>query len=206
MGAFTNGGFEKNVELNPGGSTEHIIYAISGYNGNLETRISDTGETVVPTWVMDKRTAFYGNRTDGKPWVWPKDTNPMRIYVGVKGLLEDGSPAPEDDFLARNGLKYGQIYGFAIDMTEDGPTGGAWRDEFHKTAVNGQMVTGKWLPQPWRWNGTVTNFEHDGSWDYQEPPVGAREGEEFEGYFWWSSAGPDKSGCKTEHIAGVGCL
>lgn len=201
VGVFTNGGFEKNCELNPQ-SPEHVVYAVSGYNGNLETRI-ETGETIIPDWVIEKRNAFYGNRTDGKPYIWTRDTNPMRVYIGVKGLLEDGSPAPEDDFLARNGLKYGRLYGFSIDMTENGPTGGVFRDEWHKTAVNGDNVPGMWIAQPWRWNGTVMNFEHDGSWDYQNPPPGTEEGENLEGYFWWSSAGPDEAGCKTEHIAPV---
>ena len=70
--------------------------------------------------------------------------------------------APEDDFLARNGLKYGQLYGFATDMSETGPTAGVWRDEWHKTAKNGDVVEGKMIAQPWRWDGEVKNFENDG--------------------------------------------
>lgn len=47
---------------------------------------------------------------------------PLKIYVGVKGLDADGTPiaqdAPErDQFLARNGLLYGQIYGLAVEDT-----------------------------------------------------------------------------------------
>ena len=80
----------------------------------------------------------------------------------MKGKLEDGSDAPEDDFLARNGFKYGQLYGFATDMSETGPTGGVGRDEWHKTATNGAEVVGKMIAQPWRWDGEVRNFEHDG--------------------------------------------
>lgn len=137
----------------------------------------------------------------------PTVSVPFRVYVGIKGKLEDGTDAPEDDFLARNGLKYGNIYGFAIDMTNTtdstGPTAGEWRDAFHKTATNGDLVPGKWIPQPWRWNGEVKNFQHDGAWDYQVVPPGAEAGGELEGYHWWTSAGPDEGGCKTEHNSPV---
>ena len=129
---------------------------------------------------------------------------PYRVYVGIKGKLEDGTDAPEDDFMARNGFKYGNIYGFAIDMTNTtnstGPTAGVWRDEFHKSATNGDFVPGKWVAQPWRWDGEVKNFQHDGSWDYQNPPPGAEAGGALEGYHWWMSKGPDEGGCKTEHL------
>jgi hypothetical protein len=45
---------------------------------------------------------------------------PLKIYIGVKGMDSDGTPidanAPErDQFLARNGLLYGQIYGLAVE-------------------------------------------------------------------------------------------
>lgn len=44
---------------------------------------------------------------------------PLKIYVGVKGLDANGEPiaedAPErDQFLARNGLLYGKLYGMAV--------------------------------------------------------------------------------------------
>ena len=86
------------------------------------------------------RQEFYGeNRTsDNLPWALPENIHPYRFYLGAKGLMEDGSQAPASDFLARNGLRYGRIYGFAIDMSPEGPTGGEWRDEFHKNgAENG---------------------------------------------------------------------
>lgn len=46
---------------------------------------------------------------------------PLKIYVGLKGADADGSPiaadAPErDQFLARNGLLHGKIYGVAASM------------------------------------------------------------------------------------------
>lgn len=151
------------------------------------------------TATMAAKQAWYGNRTDGNPWVKPENVHPHRFYVGVKGRMEDGSVAPATDFLARNGLRYGQLYGFAIDMTETGPSGGRDRDDFHKNATNGQMVTGRWVASAWRWNGTVVDFEHDGSWDWQE----AVPGEGLENYKWWNSAGYDKGGAKTEHLSSV---
>lgn len=166
-----------------------------GYNGAYG--VIGSGMTAT----MAARNATYGDtRPDGMPWVLPENVHPYRFYLGVKGLMEDGSPAPESDFLARNGLRYGQIYGFAIDMTaESGPTGGKWRDEAHKGAPNGLTVPGHWVAQPWRWNGTVVDFQHDGSWDFQLPVPG----DEFADYRWWNSAGYDAAGAKCEHLSPV---
>jgi hypothetical protein len=191
-GAFSQGGFEKITELNPQ-SKDHVIFAVAGYNG----------ENNPPDAAVNARNAFYGPRPDGTPYVPTQYIVPFRIYVGVKGLLEDGSSAPEDDFLARNGLKYGQIYGFAIDMDAAGPTGGMWRDDWHRSeaANNGAMIPGAWIAQQWRWNGTVMNFQHDGSWDWQipipNPPTG------METYAWWNPLGNDEAGCKCEHVTPV---
>jgi hypothetical protein len=203
-GVLTNGGFEKNVEINPQ-SSEYVIIAVSGYNGAFDNDKVIPGETLVPDHVTAMRNAEYGPRPDGKNFTWTNNIVPYRMYVGVKGKLEDGTDAPADDFLARNGFKFGQIYGFAIDMTNStdstGPTAGEWRDAWHKSATNGDTVPGKWIAQPWRWDGEVKNFQHDGSWDYQVVPPGAEAGGELEGHHWWTSMGPDSDGCKTEHIS-----
>lgn len=93
-------------------------------------------------------------------------------------------------------------------MTASGPTGGLWRDDFHRDAdkaKNGAEVPGKWVAQPWRWDGTVKNFQHDGSWDYQDLPPGAEAGGDLEGYFWWNSNTTDVKGCKCEHLTPVSC-
>ena len=151
---------------------------------------------------LDARNANY-TREDGKPWVWTKDITPARIYVGVKGKLEDGSDAPEDDFLARNGLKYGKMYGYAVDMGEPlRQSQGMWRDAFHKDpqyGVNGGRVGGFWIAQKWQWDGVVRNFAHDGSWDYQDKPPHTGSGSGRKKFEYWTAAGPDKKGCKTEH-------
>ena len=159
-GSFSQGGFEKNAEINSQ-HPDYVMFAVSGNNGAFDNYVEIDGSELIPDHVTELRNANF-TRDDGNPYVWPKNIVPFRIYVGVKGKLEDGSDAPEDDFLARNGLKYGQLYGFATDMSETGPTGGVFRDEWHKTATNGDEVPGKFIAQPWRWDGEVKNFEHDG--------------------------------------------
>lgn len=183
IGAFGQGGFEKVVEINSQ-HPDYVMYAISGYNGAF------SGTSAV----LEARNKEF-TRADGKDYVWTENIVPFRFYVGVKGRCEDGKEC--DDFLARNGLKYGKIYGFAIDMSEEGPTSGLWRDEFHKDpskAINGAKVPGMWIAQPWTWDGKVKNFQYDAAWDYQnDPPI--------EGYKWWNSAGYDEGGKKTEHLS-----
>lgn len=151
---------------------------------------------------MDARNAEY-TREDGKPWVWTQNITPARIYIGVKGKLEDGSDAPEDDFLARNGLKYGKMYGYAVDMGLPlRQAKGMWRDEFHRSpeyGVNGGRVRGFWIAQKWQWDGEVKNFAHDGSWDYQDKPPHTGSGSGKKKFEYWTGMGPDKKGCKTEH-------
>jgi hypothetical protein len=168
------------------------LYTITGYNGELYGY-----ETVLAA-----RNTEYGPKPNGYDYVWVQNIVPLRFYVGVKGLMEDGSKAPEDDFLARNGLRYGQIYGFTIDMSDKGPTKGMFRDEFHlsEDANNGAKVEGVWMAQNWTWDGQVRNFQHDGSWDYQIPPPMAEDEKEYKDYFWWNAGGDNTTGCKTEHI------
>jgi hypothetical protein len=157
--------------------------AISGYNGAFDNGDVIPGVDIYPDHITAMRNELYGPRTDGKNYTWPQNINPYRIYVGIKGKLEDGSDAPADDFLARNGLKYGQIYGFAVNMADNTTAPNAeWRDAFHKTASNGDKVEGKWIPQEWRWTGEVKNFQHDGSWDYQNKPPNTDAGSDLEGY------------------------
>lgn len=48
-------------------------------------------------------------------------------------------------------------------MSENGPTTGMWRDDFHKSdmATNGAHVPGLWIGQRWRWDGVVRNYHVD---------------------------------------------
>ena len=112
-------------------------------------------------------------------------------------LLLLGSDAPADDFLAKNGLRYGKVYGFAIDASESGPTGGLMRDAFHKPRENGAKVDGKYVAIDWQWDGEVKNFRHDGAWDFQLPVPGYEDTD----MMWWNAKGYDASGSKTEHLS-----
>ena len=106
--------------------------------------------------------------------------------------------APEDDFLARNGLKHGKVYGFATDMSASGSTGGLYRDDFHKNRNNGEEVTGKFVAIDWKWDGTVKNYRHDGGWEFQLPVPGYGPDDDFK---WWNANGMDAGGSKTEHAS-----
>jgi len=186
VGSVTNSGFEKIVEMNPQ-HKDYVILGVSGYNGAYNNGQAE----------IDARNAEYGNRPDGTPYVNPENVCPARIYVGLKGKMEDGSDAPADDFLARNGLRYGKVYGFAIDMSEDGPTEGLFRDAFHKPRENGAKVDGKFVAIEWQWDGEVKNFRHDGAWDFQLDVPGY-EGTDMK---WWNSGSLSTSGSKTEHLS-----
>jgi len=178
IGSVTNTGFEKIVELNSQ-HKDYIILAVSGYNGDYSGNSAE----------LDARNAEYGNRPDGQPYVWTKNICPARIYVGVKGKMEDGSLAvDEDDFLARNGLRYGKLYGFATDI-------GISRDDYHKNRANGDMVAGKFVAINWQWDGVVKNYRHDGAWEFQLDVPGNA------GWEWWNANGRDSSGAKTEHLS-----
>eukprot|EP00934_Nitzschia_sp_Nitz4_P001248 Nitzschia sp. Nitz4//scaffold17_size182527//93321//96006//NITZ4_001857-RA/size182527-snap-gene-0.297-mRNA-1//-1//CDS//3329539349//1248//frame0 len=186
VGAVTNSGFEKIIELNPQ-STDYVVLAVSGYNGDMDGHDAE----------LAARNAEYGARPDGADYVWPQNIVPSRIYVGMKGKMEDGSDASDDDFLARNGLRYGKMYGFAVDMSEDGPTEGLFRDAFHKPRANGAMVEGKFVAIDWQWDGVVKNFRHDGAWEFQKPVPGYEDTD----MKFWNANGYDSSGYKTEHVS-----
>ncbi|KAL7577324.1 hypothetical protein ACA910_002062 [Epithemia clementina (nom. ined.)] len=187
LGVLTQGGYEKIAEINSMHS-DYVVLAVSGYNGDFTGLDRDT--------IVANRNSLY-SRNDADPtesYVWTENIVPVRIYVGKKGYDENGNPA--SDFLARNGLRYGQMYGFATDMTSDGPTGGLWRDAAHEAVGNGYNVPGMFAPINWMWNGEVVDFIHDGSWEFQSTPLNVPEGYEF-----WTGAGKDESGCKTEHLS-----
>ena len=82
-------------------------------------------------------------------------------------------------------------------MSEREPSGGLTRDAFHKDRANGSKVDGKFFAIDWQWDGTVKNFRHDGTWDFQIPVPG------YDGtnMMWWNANGYDEIGAKTEHLA-----
>ena len=79
VGAVTVSGFEKIVEINPM-HTDYVVLSISGYNGAY----NNGGKEV------EMRNEEYGTRSDGKDYVNPQNVCPARIYVGMKGKMEDG--------------------------------------------------------------------------------------------------------------------
>ena len=183
LGVFTQGGFEKIVEF----STEHadyVAFSPSGYNGNF-------GAT--KSLFEAKRKTEYGTRDDGSDYVYPQDIVPARVYIGKKGYDESGNVC--HDFLCRNGLRYGMLYGFASDVTA---ADWDWRDTWHQKHYHGDTMAGRFYPlKSWSWDGTVKNFEHDGSWEFQDYP----KGEDGTTYQFWTALGPDTAGKKTEHNA-----
>lgn len=189
VAAFTNGGFEKIVEVNCK-IAGHVCFSVSGYNGAFGGDIRE--EAVARRNAIKKR-------ADGSDFPYPQNIVPARLYIGKKGFNEAGEPAT--DFLSRNGLRYGKLYGFAVDSTDSEYK---VRDQWHKTHADGttpratgETMQGRFLPIEWRWDGEVKNFEHDGSWDFTDAPVGANEGEIF-----WTGEGPDGNWAKkTEHNA-----
>jgi hypothetical protein len=173
---MTQGGFEKIIEF----STEHadyVAFAVSGYNGNF-------GGHGYPN-IVAARNAEY-TRSDGEPYVTPQDIVPSRVYLGKKGFDEAGNAC--NDYLCRNGLRYGRLYGFAADTSD---ADWAVRDDWHQTHYHGDEMPGRFYPLEWHWDGVVKNFEHDGSWEFQDHPANAPADYEF-----WTAKGPDAAGKK----------
>lgn len=79
VGSVTVSGFEKIVELNPQ-HTDYVVLALSGYNGAYGNGGAE----------IDARNAEYGPRPDGTDYVNPQNVCPARIYIGMKGKMEDG--------------------------------------------------------------------------------------------------------------------
>eukprot|EP00971_Amphidinium_carterae_P350418 6491534-Amphidinium_carterae.2 len=175
-GVFTLGGFEKIVEVSTG-TTDYVAFVPSGYNGAWFSQK-----------ILDARNSGY-TRSDGNPYVGSENVVPSRLYIGKKGYNAQGQP-DTSSFLARNGLAYGQLYGFAVNAT-----GFETRDAWHRMHYNGDTMEGGFYPISWRWDGTVQNFEHDGSWEFQDDPVNG------DGMQFWNSGGRDSAGAKTEHVS-----
>ena len=90
---------------------------------------------------------------------------PLRIYVGKKGLDADGkaisSMAPaRDQFLARNGLLYGKIYGLAVENSQYRGLGinnidleEKMLDAYLKDENAPNTFSGKFFPTSYQWKG-----------------------------------------------------
>ena len=90
---------------------------------------------------------------------------PLRIYVGKKGLDADGkaisSMAPaRDQFLARNGLLYGKIYGLAVENSQYRGLGinnidleEKMLDAYLRDENAPNTFSGKFFPTSYQWKG-----------------------------------------------------
>jgi len=183
--AFGLGGQEKVVEVNTG-SADFVGFVPSGYNGAFGGSFPH---------VVAYRNGNY-SRTDGHPYVWPQNILPTRLYLGKKNTDKDGN-ADSTNFLARNGFEHGALYGFATDCSSGTP-GAQGRDAWHRdTAAPGATVAGAFYKLRWQDTpGQVRDFVHDAAWEFQDAPDGAPEG-----WCFWTAAGANESGSKTEHVS-----
>ncbi|OUS46762.1 hypothetical protein BE221DRAFT_58689, partial [Ostreococcus tauri] len=189
-GAFGQGGFEKIVEFNCG-HEDFVCFSPSGYNGNF-------GGSAMKTAIVDRRKAIAAKRPDGKDWVYPQNVVPARIYVGRKGYKADGTKCGAScTFLERNGLEFGQLYGYAV------PNATTDRDAWHKGNVRTastptHTVAGKWAKIAWQFNSSnVKNVEESDMFHWQIEPVLPSGVTGV--YKFWNAGGNDASGAKTEH-------
>ncbi|MDJ0729287.1 MAG: alkaline phosphatase [Crocosphaera sp.] len=93
---------------------------------------------------------------------------PLMVYVGKKGVDEDGNALSEDaserdSFLGRNGLLYGQLYGMALDddtyaelgiETVDADT--FMMDAYAKDADAPNTFSARYIPTSYQWDGFDT--------------------------------------------------
>jgi len=207
LGSMTQGGFEKIIEFSTG-EENYVAFAVSGYNGAFGGL--KTADFVARRQTLAGNRAASQAKADGtNAWVWPKNIVPARIYIGMKGRKDDCTAETTPTFLGKNGLRCGQMYGFATDMSATGANSvdGLYRDAWHKDvakAVKGATVTGKFLPIKWHWGSAaggsptaIKNFEADGSWDFQDAPMHAPN----TNYQFWTAKGPNEDGKKTEHCS-----
>jgi Ca2+-binding RTX toxin-like protein len=93
---------------------------------------------------------------------------PLMVYVGKKGVDEDGNPLVEeanerDSFLGRNGLLYGQLYGMALDGDTYADLGieevdaDAFMMDAYATDANApDTFSARYYPTSFRWDGFDT--------------------------------------------------
>ncbi|QGG79064.1 calcium-binding protein [Litorivicinus lipolyticus] len=131
------------------------------------------------------------------------EPTPLRIYVGKKGLDAQGNPVgaganARDQFLARNGLLYGKLYGMAVANADYAGLGirnintdDKMLDDYLTDASAPDRFNAKFFATSYQWQG----------WD---APVSVRDTEAFK----WQAASEQPAGytffvgdSKTEHPA-----
>ena len=90
---------------------------------------------------------------------------PLKVYVGMKDRLADGSEIDystaneRDAFLARNGMLYGRIYGFAMPTESYAALGleanpaAKMMDEYLQNADAPNTFEGRFYPTSYQWSG-----------------------------------------------------
>ena len=90
---------------------------------------------------------------------------PLKVYVGMKDRLADGSEIDystaneRDAFLARNGMLYGRIYGFAMPTESYAALGleanpaAKMMDEYLQNADTPNTFEGRFYPTSYQWGG-----------------------------------------------------
>jgi hypothetical protein len=90
---------------------------------------------------------------------------PLKVYVGMKDRLADGSEIDystaneRDAFLARNGMLYGRIYGFAMPTESYAALGleanpaAKMMDEYLQNADAPNTFEGRFYPTSYQWGG-----------------------------------------------------
>jgi len=66
--------------MHPDIADAHLLLGVSGYNGSFGGSDAE----------VKARNTEYGNKPDGSAYVSPKNICPARIYIGMKGKMEDG--------------------------------------------------------------------------------------------------------------------
>jgi len=128
---------------------------------------------------------------------------PNRIYVGMKNRRADGSKInyatanERDTFLARNGLLYGKIYGFALtpevfaDLGIEVKLDAKMVDDYMTDASAPNSFAGRFYPTSYQWAG----FDKPVAVQDTEMMLWEKEEEQPEGYVFFNGD------TKTEHPA-----
>ena len=94
-----------------------------------------------------------------------QEPSPLKVYVGMKDRLADGSEIDystaneRDAFLARNGMLYGRIYGFAMPTESYAALGleanpaAKMMDEYLQNADAPNTFEGRFYPTSYQWGG-----------------------------------------------------
>ena len=197
IGAFGTGGWEKVTEMNPGNSN-YVCFIPNGYN------------------IWESSGAVALNRETGSNYVRTVFERPQEVYIGIKNYKLDGSGNPvaltaqeiadkaDSTYLARNGLEYGQLYGFALSNDANWPSYSNLEAYWSSSSLtNGQTVSGQYMAIPWRWKKILEPaYRTDVSKWQKSPLTSANDYTTLTpNYKFWNSTGDATGVYKVEHAA-----